>query len=174
MKHASNPRRGRGRNNGKRNPSSKNRNYESGGSDGRVRGSAQQVLDKFLALARDAHSAGDRIAAEGFFQHAEHYYRVLNPEGAQNTTHQERNRRDNNHNDDQGKFENKSESTEQSAVVDAVAEPVVEAAREPSTQPAASENEAVEEAKSRRRPRTRKAAPAEPTDNDKEASETAA
>jgi len=79
MKNASNTRRGRSRSGGgKPRQSSRNRNYESGGSDNKVRGSAQQILDKFLALARDATSAGDRIAAEGYFQHAEHYYRVLN------------------------------------------------------------------------------------------------
>jgi hypothetical protein len=44
---------------------------------GRVRGNSQQVLDKYLAMARDAMMAGDRVAAEGFFQHAEHYYRVV-------------------------------------------------------------------------------------------------
>ena len=82
MKHASNPRRGRGRNNGKRNQNPRSRNFESGGSDQKVRGTAQQVLDKYLALARDATSAGDRIAAEGFFQHAEHYYRILHSEDA--------------------------------------------------------------------------------------------
>ena len=42
-----------------------------------MRGTAQQVLDKYLALARDAASAGDRILSEGYFQFAEHYYRLL-------------------------------------------------------------------------------------------------
>lgn len=84
MKHASNPRRGRGRNNGKRNQNPRSKNFESSGSEQKVRGTAQQVLDKYLALARDATSAGDRIAAEGYFQHAEHYYRILySEEGAQ-------------------------------------------------------------------------------------------
>ena len=81
MKNASNTRRGRGRNNGKRNQNSRGKNFDVSGNDAKVRGSAQQVLDKYLALARDATSAGDRIAAEGFFQHAEHYYRVLHLEG---------------------------------------------------------------------------------------------
>jgi len=78
MKNASNTRRGRARSGGKRNQGSRNRNYQSSGGDNKVRGSAQQVLDKYLTMARDATAAGDRIAAEGFFQHAEHYYRVLN------------------------------------------------------------------------------------------------
>ncbi len=42
-----------------------------------VRGNARQVMEKYLALARDATTAGDRITAEGYFQHAEHYYRVM-------------------------------------------------------------------------------------------------
>ena len=56
--------------------------YDSNGPDGKVRGTAQQVLEKYQALARDATSAGDRIAAEGYFQFAEHYYRVVNADGA--------------------------------------------------------------------------------------------
>ncbi len=78
MKHTSNQRRGRSRGNGRHQPSGKNRNYESSGPESKVRGSAQQVLNKYLALARDAMSAGDRIAAEGYLQHAEHYYRIIN------------------------------------------------------------------------------------------------
>jgi Domain of unknown function (DUF4167) len=44
----------------------------------RVRGNAHQLLEKYLALARDAQAAGDRIAAENYSQHAEHYFRVIN------------------------------------------------------------------------------------------------
>jgi hypothetical protein len=43
-----------------------------------VRGTAAQVLEKYQALARDAQSAGDRVMAENFLQHAEHYQRLLN------------------------------------------------------------------------------------------------
>ena len=43
-----------------------------------MRGTAVQVHDKYLTLARDATSSGDRIAAEGYYQHAEHYFRVMN------------------------------------------------------------------------------------------------
>ncbi len=52
--------------------------FDSNGPNGRLRGNAYQLNEKYLALARDAHSSGDRIMAENFFQHAEHYYRVLN------------------------------------------------------------------------------------------------
>ncbi len=52
--------------------------FDSNGPDVRVRGNAYQVFEKYLALARDAQSAGDRIAAENYYQHAEHYYRTIN------------------------------------------------------------------------------------------------
>lgn len=51
----------------------------------KVRGSATQVLEKYLAMARDATAAGDRIAAENYFQHAEHYYRILSANAVQNS-----------------------------------------------------------------------------------------
>jgi hypothetical protein len=56
---------------------SKAHSYDSGGADIRVRGNAYQVLEKYLQLARDAGTAGDRVAAENFLQHADHYYRVV-------------------------------------------------------------------------------------------------
>lgn len=55
--------------------------FDSNGPDIRIRGNAYQVLEKYLAMARDATSAGDRIAAENFYQHAEHYYRIINANG---------------------------------------------------------------------------------------------
>src|SRR3989338_4854312 len=78
MKHNPNPNRGRPRGNGKRNPSSKNQSFESTGSDNKIRGTAQQLLDKYLALGRDAYSSGDRVASENYFQYADHYYRIVN------------------------------------------------------------------------------------------------
>jgi hypothetical protein len=50
--------------------------FDSNGPDVRVRGNAWQVYEKYQALARDAQSAGDRILAENYLQHAEHYFRV--------------------------------------------------------------------------------------------------
>jgi hypothetical protein len=89
MRQVPNSKRSRGRNGRKpHNPhgggSSKNQTFDSSGPDIKVRGSASQVLEKYLALARDATSAGDRIAAENYFQHAEHYYRILSANQAQN------------------------------------------------------------------------------------------
>jgi len=77
MKHVTSSRRGRNRGNGKRHPMSKSHTFESNGPDGKIRGTAQQVLDKYLALGRDATTSSDPVSAEGYFQHAEHYYRVL-------------------------------------------------------------------------------------------------
>lgn len=55
-----------------------NRVYESAGPEGKVRGTAQQIIDKYLVLARDAQTSGDRVIAENFLQHAEHYIRLVN------------------------------------------------------------------------------------------------
>jgi len=56
----------------------RNQTFDSSGPDIRIRGNAHQVLEKYLSLARDAAAQGDRIAAENFYQHAEHYFRVIN------------------------------------------------------------------------------------------------
>jgi hypothetical protein len=52
--------------------------FDSNGPDVRIRGNAYQVLEKYLALARDASASSDRVAAENFYQHAEHYFRLIN------------------------------------------------------------------------------------------------
>ena len=54
-----------------------NRVFESAGPDGKVRGTPQQIIDKYNALARDAQVSGDRVAAESYLQHSEHYGRLL-------------------------------------------------------------------------------------------------
>jgi hypothetical protein len=51
--------------------------FDSNGPDVRIRGNAFQVYEKYVTLARDAQTAGDRIAAESYFQHAEHYFRII-------------------------------------------------------------------------------------------------
>ncbi|MGE5546979.1 MAG: DUF4167 domain-containing protein [Solirubrobacterales bacterium] len=56
----------------------RNQVFDSNGPEGRIRGNAHQVMEKYLALARDASSQGDRVTAENFYQHAEHYFRLLN------------------------------------------------------------------------------------------------
>ena len=54
-----------------------NRVFDSNGPDGKVRGTPQQIIDKYNQLHRDAQLAGDRVNAENFAQHAEHYLRML-------------------------------------------------------------------------------------------------
>lgn len=88
--------RGRGRNGGG-NPNSNNNNhnnnnnnnnqrkgqnpltrtYDSSGPDVKIRGTAQHIAEKYMALARDATSSGDRVMAENYLQHAEHYNRII-------------------------------------------------------------------------------------------------
>jgi hypothetical protein len=59
-------------------PLNRNHVFDSNGPDVRIRGTAQQLFEKYLQLGRDATGVGDRVMAEGYFQHAEHYFRILN------------------------------------------------------------------------------------------------
>lgn len=65
--------RGRGR----KGPNPLARSYESNGPDVKIRGTALHVAEKYVQLARDAQSSGDRVAAENYLQHAEHYFRIV-------------------------------------------------------------------------------------------------
>ena len=80
MRQNSNARRSRGRGNRKQG-NSRNQVFDSNGPGARVRGNSAQVYEKYQQLARDASSGGDRVAAEGFLQHAEHYYRLMEAAG---------------------------------------------------------------------------------------------
>jgi len=71
---------------GKRHLPPRNQTYDSNGPDIRIRGNAHQVLEKYLTLARDAASQGDRVSAENYYQHAEHYFRVISAQQANNQT----------------------------------------------------------------------------------------
>src|ERR1700758_2432559 len=51
--------------------------YESNGPDIKIRGTASHIAEKYLQLARDARSSGDPVAAENYYQHAEHYFRLI-------------------------------------------------------------------------------------------------
>jgi Domain of unknown function (DUF4167) len=55
--------------------------FESNGPNVKIRGNAYQVFERYVALAREAATSGDRIAAESFYQHAEHYFRIMNANG---------------------------------------------------------------------------------------------
>src|SRR5947208_14502750 len=65
----------RGRNRKGQNPMT--RVYESNGPDIKIRGTASHVAEKYVQLARDARSSGDPVAAENYYQHAEHYFRLI-------------------------------------------------------------------------------------------------
>lgn len=70
--------RGRGRKpGGNHHQNQPNRNFESNGPEGKVRGSASYVYEKYMQAARDSQTAGDRVLAESFLQHAEHYFRLM-------------------------------------------------------------------------------------------------
>jgi hypothetical protein len=89
--------RGRGGNNGgggsRKGQNPLSRTYDSSGPDVKVRGTAQHVAEKYMNLARDAQSSGDRVMAENYLQHAEHYNRIIMTAQAQM---QERFQRDEN------------------------------------------------------------------------------
>jgi Domain of unknown function (DUF4167) len=75
-----NQKRMRGRhnnNNQRRNQNPLTRVYESNGPDVKIRGTANHVAEKYLQLARDAQGSGDPVAAENYYQHAEHYFRLI-------------------------------------------------------------------------------------------------
>ena len=59
-------------------PMNRNHVFDSSGPDLRIRGTSQQLFEKYLQLGRDATGSGDRVMAESYFQHAEHYFRILN------------------------------------------------------------------------------------------------
>jgi hypothetical protein len=95
MRPGQNKRRGRNPNNpnspnpNNNNPNNQNRQrgpqrmqtFDSSGPSVKIRGNAYQVFERYVALAREAALSGDRIAAENLYQHAEHYFRVMNANG---------------------------------------------------------------------------------------------
>src|SRR5215207_1953917 len=88
MRNGQNNKRMRNRSNSSNNNSSNNNNnrrgqnpmtrvFESNGPDIKIRGTASHVAEKYVQLARDARSSGDPVAAENYYQHAEHYFRLI-------------------------------------------------------------------------------------------------
>src|ERR1017187_5393209 len=87
MRNGQNNKRMRNRNNNNNNNSGNNnrrggqnpmtRVFESNGPDIKIRGTASHVAEKYVQLARDARSSGDPVAAENYYQHAEHYFRLI-------------------------------------------------------------------------------------------------
>ncbi len=75
MRQSNQKSRSRGRGRKPQNPLS--RNYESNGPDVKIRGNAGHIAEKYASLARDALSNGDTVMAENYYQHAEHYNRII-------------------------------------------------------------------------------------------------
>ena len=62
-------------------PPQRSQTFDSNGPAVKIRGNAYQVFERYVALAREAATSGDRIAAENLYQHAEHYFRIMNANG---------------------------------------------------------------------------------------------
>ncbi|WP_407177526.1 DUF4167 domain-containing protein [Bradyrhizobium sp. STM 3562] len=80
MRNGQNNKRMRNRGNNNNNRRGQNpltRVFESNGPDIKIRGTASHIAEKYLQLARDARSSGDPVAAENYYQHAEHYFRLI-------------------------------------------------------------------------------------------------
>ena len=82
MRNGQNNKRMRNRNSGNNNNNRRGQNpltrvFESNGPDIKIRGTASHVAEKYVQLARDARSSGDPVAAENYYQHAEHYFRLI-------------------------------------------------------------------------------------------------
>lgn len=82
MRNGQNNKRMRNRNNNNNNNNRRGQNpmtrvFESNGPDIKIRGTASHIAEKYVQLARDARSSGDPVAAENYYQHAEHYFRLI-------------------------------------------------------------------------------------------------
>lgn len=97
-------------NNNRKGPNPLTRNYESNGPDVKIRGSAQQIAEKYAQLARDSQSSGDRVMAENYLQHAEHYNRIIAAAQAQmpiqNMQNTNRDNSDDDMDDERDEFDN--------------------------------------------------------------------
>ncbi len=97
-----------------------NRVFDSAGPDGKVRGTPQQIIDKYQILARDAQLSGDRVAAESFLQHSEHYARLLGQamqqqqeqRQAQEAQREEQQQRENQRREEQQRSQNNAKSNQ--------------------------------------------------------------
>lgn len=137
-----------------------NRVFDSSGPEGKVRGTPQQIIDKYTQLTNDATLSNDRVAAENFQQHGEHYIRMLGEaqremDAKREVQEREHRERQIARNEQQQKNEQQNpqpahdpSSMDQPEVT---AEPVVEPVSDLVETP-----EAVEAEKPKRRPRTRK------------------
>tara|TARA_B100000963_G_scaffold248484_1_gene217609 strand:+ start:763 stop:1452 length:690 start_codon:yes stop_codon:yes gene_type:complete len=93
MRQGSHSKRNRGRGGNRRSGTpGRNHTFDSNGPDIRIRGNAHQVHEKYMNLAREASTNGEAVLAESYFQHAEHYYRILSAFTDEANTEQNKNR----------------------------------------------------------------------------------
>lgn len=114
MKQGPNNRRARGRGVNRRpHGGGNNRSnvFDSNGPDVRIRGNAFQVYEKYMALARDASSSGDRVSMENYYQHAEHYHRIMNANGEDAEQRDQRGKRN-------GNWRNRRDTNEETAAAE--------------------------------------------------------
>lgn len=122
----------------------RNQSFESTGPDVKVRGTAQQIADRYLMLARDASSSGDLVVAENCLQHAEHYQRIVN-QHAERAAEQQRER------------EERAERQNRTPDDQSQGDSAVSCAPAPDDEASASlEGKAVEKGSDHPRPRTRR------------------
>jgi len=144
-----------------------NRVFDSSGPDGKVRGTPQQIIDKYNQLHRDAQLSGDRVNAENFAQHAEHYLRMLataQREVDKQREEQEANNRERQAERDRERNERLKSQERAAADPAAMEQPDVGAVTGLVETPEASAEPVVEEAKPARKPRQRKPRPPKPTE----------
>lgn len=89
-----------------------NRVFDSSGPEGKVRGTPQQVIEKYNQLARDAQLGNDRVAAENFQQHAEHYLRMLSEAQREIDAHREEQERQNRERQEEQERQNRERQAE--------------------------------------------------------------
>ncbi|MGJ8529972.1 DUF4167 domain-containing protein [Maritalea sp.] len=156
--------RSRGRGNGggggggRKNVNPLSRSYESNGPDVKVRGNPATIAEKYVQLARDAQASGDSVMAENYFQHAEHYFRIISAAQAQaqaqvrqqDERQRERAEQQQNNNDASGE---RTDEVKVEPAADNSAEPIV-VAQADSKQAASSDEESAP--RPRRAPRTRR------------------
>jgi len=117
MRNGQNNKRMRNRNNSNRNDGNRRgqnpmtRVFESNGPDIKIRGTASHVAEKYVQLARDARSSGDPVAAENYYQHAEHYFRLIAAAQEQFRQNQPQPRTDNEMASEEGEEEEESFSS---------------------------------------------------------------
>ena len=93
-----------------------NRVFDSSGPEGKVRGTPQQIIDKYNQLARDSQLSNDRVSTENFQQHAEHYVRLLSEAQREMDARREQQDRENkDRNTDRDKERNSRSSSDNAA-----------------------------------------------------------